>query len=258
VNIGLLVLLGAAIGAILGALGGGGAILTVPALVYLVHQSPQNATTGSLIIVGATALTAVISHAHAGNVRWRIGLSFALAGVGGAIGGTALNHLVPGHVLILSCAGLLLICGALMLRRKRTTEQPPENLADRPMSTRALTRTLSAGLVVGFLTGFLGVGGGFVIVPALVVAVGLPMNSAVGTSLLIIAANCATSLAARTGISHIDWKIILPFAISAMVAALAGRRIASALPQRAVTHAFAALVLAVAGYMAVHTLAFAA
>jgi uncharacterized membrane protein YfcA len=104
--------------------------------------------------------------------------------------------------------------------------------------------------VVGFLTGFLGVGGGFIIVPALVLAIDMPMPIAVGTSLLIIAINSGASLAARTGHAHFDWPIIVPFTIAAMAASLAGKKIADQLPQTVTTRAFAVLILAVAAYTA--------
>ncbi|GAA2527973.1 sulfite exporter TauE/SafE family protein [Pilimelia columellifera] len=252
-----ILLLGAIIGVVLGGMGGGGATLTVPALVYLAGQDAQDATTGSLIIVGVTALAAVVGHARAGAVRWRIGAQFALAGIGGAVLGSALNQLASTRFLILSCAALLLVSGALMLRHAR--RPGPVGVGDTATAKRAgagaVGRVAGAGVAVGFLTGFLGVGGGFVIVPALVLAVGLPMNAAVGTSLLIIAANCATALAARTGVADLDWMVIGPFAAAAMSAALGGRRLAALVPQRTVTRAFATLTLVVAGYMAVRTLA---
>ncbi|MBC9005721.1 sulfite exporter TauE/SafE family protein, partial [Micromonospora aurantiaca (nom. illeg.)] len=120
--------------------------------------------------------------------------------------------------------------------------------------TGTAAKVVIAGLLVGFLTGFLGVGGGFVIVPALVIVLDLPMPVAVGTSLLIIAINSAASLAARTGHAHFDWTIIIPFTLAAMAASLAGKKIADRLPQTVTTRAFAVLILAVAAYTAGHTL----
>jgi len=114
-------------------------------------------------------------------------------------------------------------------------------------------RVLAAGVAVGFLTGFFGVGGGFVIVPALVLALGLPMQTAIGTSLLVIAINSAASLAARAGNAHFDWELIVPFTLAAMVATTIGKRVADRVPNRTLSRAFAVLLLAVAGYTGIHS-----
>jgi uncharacterized membrane protein YfcA len=279
--------LGVLIGAVLGALGGGGTILTVPALVYLLGQNPQDATTSSLIIVGLTAVVGTVGHARSGHVRWRTGIAFGVAGIAAAVAGTAANRYVKPDVLLLGFAALMAVAAIGMLARARhepATPEPAEYL--RPplarrrhnpaaatlnggQSTAQLSRTtpparrarsitaakiVVAGLAVGFLTGFLGVGGGFIIVPALILAIDLPMPIAVGTSLLIIAINSGASLAARTGHAHFDRPIIVPFTIAAMAASLAGKKIADRLPQTVTTRAFAVLILAVAAYTAGHTL----
>jgi len=264
--------LGLLIGAVLGALGGGGAILTVPALVYLLGQNPQDATTSSLIIVGLTAVFGAAGHARSGHVRWRTGTAFGVAGIAAAVAGTAANRHVDPEVLLLGFAALMAVAAIGMLVRLRRDPAPavpadertapsgggrtgtaqltrPETAAGRTR-TRTAGKILIAGVLVGFLTGFLGVGGGFIIVPALVLVLDLPMPIAVGTSLLIIAINSGASLAARTGTAHFDWKIIIPFTIAAMAAGLAGKNIADRLPQTTTTRAFAVLILAVAAYTA--------
>ncbi|GIE28959.1 UPF0721 transmembrane protein [Actinoplanes italicus] len=268
--------LGLLIGAVLGALGGGGAILTVPALVYLLGQTPQDATTSSLIIVGLTAVVGAIGHARSGQVRWRTGTAFGVAGIAAAVAGTAANRHVDPQVLLLGFAALMTVAAIGMLARSRhepdhqdPPPQPPAPAGHRGAGTAQLTRPapaparartmtavkiVVAGVAVGFLTGFLGVGGGFIIVPALVLVLGLPMPIAVGTSLLIIAINSGASLAARSGTAHFDWQIIIPFTLAAMAASLAGKKIADRLPQTVTTRAFAVLILAVAAYTAGHTL----
>jgi hypothetical protein len=267
--------LGLLIGAVLGALGGGGAILTVPTLVYLLGQNPQDATTSSLIIVGLTAVVGAIGHARSRHVRWRTGLAFGVAGIAAAVAGTAANRHVEPHVLLLGFAALMAVAATGMLLRAHHEPATPQSTDDPAPSrsgrsrTAQLTRTapaasptrtvtaakiVVAGVLVGFLTGFLGVGGGFIIVPALVLALDLPMPVAVGTSLLIIAINSGASLAARTGTAHFDWRIIVPFTIAAMAAGLAGKKVADRLPHTVTTRAFAVLILAVAAYTAGHTL----
>lgn len=264
--------LGLVIGLILGGLGGGGAILTVPALVYLLGQTPQNATTSSLIIVGVTAVVGAAGHARAGNVRWRTGLTFGVTGIAAAVAGSVANRHVPPHVLLLGFAGLMVVTAVGMLVQPRRGRQPRPSAPRRPLGaggspttvdlapSAEATRTgttlkiVLAGLAVGFLTGFLGVGGGFVIVPALVLVLELPMPAAVGTSLVIIAINSLAALLARSGHDHVDWATTVPFALAAMAASLGGKKAADHVPEKVTTRAFAGLVLLVAAYTAVRTL----
>jgi uncharacterized membrane protein YfcA len=278
VSIAVALLVGLLIGGVLGALGGGGAILTVPALVYLLGQTAQDATTSSLVIVGVTAVAGALAHARAGRVRWRTGTAFGVAGILAAFAGTALNHRVDAHVLLLGFAGVMLVAATGMLLRARsdtkradhpTTSTPrpagpagaATTVAPHPAALRSrrdtaiAVKVIGAGLAVGFLTGFFGVGGGFVIVPALVMVLGFPMPAAVGTSLLIIAVNSAASLAARAGHAHFDWAVIIPFTLAAMAATLAGKRIADRLPGTTLSRAFAGLLLAVAAYVAITSIA---
>ena len=205
---------GLLIGVLLGALGGGGSILTVPVLVYLLHQEPHAATAGSLLIVGITAAAGMIAHRRAGRVRLAPGIAFGVLGVAGSYAGTRLSSSVPPGLLLSLFAGLMLAAAAAMLRRRGTAGRrepaagsPPVSVqasgrqpAWRPGGSTVLRRVLkiiAAATGVGLLTGFFGVGGGFVIVPALVLVLGFDMPAAVGTSLLVIAINSAAALAAR-------------------------------------------------------------
>lgn len=251
--------LGLVIGISLGALGGGGSILTVPALVYVIGETAGRATTGSLVIVGVTALTGTVGHARAGRVRWTRGLIFGVVGIGGSLLGSRLNTLVNPNVLLLAFAGLMLVAAAAMLRRQASSERDPSSAdANAPADTHLrLGRVIAvavAGTIVGFMTGFFGVGGGFVVVPALVLALGFRMGEAVGTSLLVIGINAVAALAARAGAATIEWSVVLPFTLAAMVGSLFGNGIASRVPAGRLTRAFAALLVVLAAYVAARSI----
>lgn len=282
------VALGVAVGLVLGVLGGGGAILTVPALVYLLGMPASEATAASLVIVGVAAATSSLTHARAGAVHWGTALVFVAVGVPATVAGAALNHQAPPTVVLVSFAVVMLASAAAMVhrtlkRRAPTASERPEDRAalvgtiesELPVSgassteamvavrapTRAAARPLVAarrrravqvalaGLLVGLLTGFLGVGGGFVIVPALVLALGLSLPVAVGTSLVVIALNSGVSLLARASTAHFDWAIIVPFSLGAVAASFAGRPLAARLSPRAASLSFAGLLVLVAAYI---------
>jgi uncharacterized membrane protein YfcA len=252
--------LGLLIGLALGALGGGGSILTVPALVYVLDQDPHTATTSSLLIVGLTSLIALVPHARAGRVRFGQGLVFGALGTAGSLGGSALAARVPPQVLLTAFGALMLVVATLMLRRslRPGAASGVEDLTAEPLLTfRPLScacprvaKVVATATAVGLLTGFFGVGGGFVLVPALVLALSFPMPVAVGTSLLVIAVNSATALAARVSTSgmHLDWKLIAGFTAAAIAGSLLGGRITARVGARHLTTAFAVLLTAVALY----------
>ncbi|QNF94129.1 sulfite exporter TauE/SafE family protein [Janibacter sp. YB324] len=254
--------LGLAIGLTLGALGGGGSILAVPVLVHLLGQGPVAATTSSLIIVGITSVLSLPAHHRAGRVRLGQGLTFGLLGVLGAVAGSAASRAVEPDVLMTAFAVLMTVVAVLMLRRGARPEPdlgPHEPILTLNPVTCACPRLLKlvvAASLVGLLTGFLGVGGGFVVVPALVMVIGFPMPVAVGTSLLVIAVNSATSLVARFqhGAGELDWPLILGFAAAAVVGSLLGSRVADRIPAQRLSKAFAVLVLGVAALTAAQAL----
>lgn len=243
------VALGLAIGLTLGALGGGGSILTVPALVYLLDLTPQEATSASLVIVGVTAVAGAVSHTRSGGTRWRAGGLLALLGIPASVLGSRLNARVDPDVLMLSFAGLILVAAAGMLLRRSGSAPDPGPTRGR-RSLRGSLTLLAAGLGIGFLTGFLGVGGGFVVVPVLVILLGMPMGVAVGTSLLVIALNSAVALGSRAGTGSFAWEVIVPFTAAAVVASTAGAAVARRLPTSSLSRAFGVLLLLVAGYVA--------
>jgi uncharacterized membrane protein YfcA len=245
--------LGAAIGLVLGALGGGGSVLTVPALVFALGLTAQAATTASLVIVGITALVAAFGHARSGHVQWRAGLLLAAAGVPASLGGTALNRLVGQNVLLLAFAVLMLVAAVgMLIQPPNSSDDDGQAAGERDRGQRRLwLRLTAAGLLIGALTGFFGVGGGFVIVPVLVVALSFPVASAVATSLVVIALNAAVALGARIGQADLDWAVLAPFTAAAVLASLVGTRVADRLPATILTRAFAVLLIFVAVYVAV-------
>jgi uncharacterized membrane protein YfcA len=254
--------LGLLIGLALGALGGGGSILTVPALVYVLDQDPRTATTSSLLIVGLTSLIALVPHARAGRVRFSQGLMFGALGTGGSFAGSALASHVAPQVLLTAFAGLMLVVATLMLRRSLRPGGPagPDDTTGEPILTLhplscacpRVAKVIVTATAVGLLTGFFGVGGGFVLVPALLLALSFPMPVAVGTSLLVIAVNSATALTARLSSSnlHLDWRLILAFTVAAVAGSVLGGRITSRVHPRHLTRAFAVLLVGVAVYSA--------
>ncbi len=253
--LGIAIAVGVLIGVSLGALGGGGSILTVPALVYLLDQSPHAATTGSLLIVGVTGLVGMVAHLRAGRVRVGQGLTFGVLGIAGSYVGSRLSANVDPNLLLAGFALLVLGAAIAMLRRARGTRAPsaaPSCKLPSLIPRLDLCRTMRlvvAATAVGFLTGLFGVGGGFVIVPALVLALGFTMPVAVGTSLLVIAINSAVALAVRMGEhTHLDWPLLAVFTVMAIGGSLIGNRVASRVDATKLATAFSVLLVAVAVY----------
>lgn len=262
----LLIPLGLVIGLTLGGLGGGGAVLTVPVLVHVLGQEPRTATTSSLVIVGVTSLIAFVPHARRGGVRVGQGLLFGGLGTGGSLLGSLMASRVAPEVLLTAFAGLMLLVASLMLRRsfhdvpgREAVDHSPEAvLTLRPLTCACprLVKVVVTASAVGLLTGFFGVGGGFVLVPALVLVLSFPMPVAVGTSLLVIAVNSTTALLTRittTG-ADLDWPLIGCFTLAAAVGSLAGGRLASRVQPTNLTRGFATLLVALAVYTAVRAL----
>ncbi|MHB8438121.1 MAG: sulfite exporter TauE/SafE family protein [Acidimicrobiales bacterium] len=280
--------LGLFVGLALGALGGGGSILAVPALVYVVAVGPKEAVTTSLVIVGVGALGGMVGHWRAGRDRVAEGLWFSLAGVAGSLLGTRLNRAVNPDVLLVAFAVLMMAAAWRMLVTARAAgrvgekanlsagsgqdkthedrpvrsvsaggggittvfpqlgEPSPGSVARRSISTVA--KVMVVGSVVGFMTGFFGVGGGFVIVPGLVLALGFDMPIAVGTSLLVIAVNSAVALISRLATSGVDWHVALPFTAAGVVGAVAGNHLSTKARPPTLVRWFAVLLVAVAAY----------
>ncbi|MFC0597976.1 sulfite exporter TauE/SafE family protein [Streptomyces palmae] len=238
---------GGMVGLTLGALGGGGSVLAVPALIYLLGFTPAAATTASLLIVTATSVTALYAHARAGNVRWKAGGLFAAAGLLPAAAAGALAGRLPQPVLTGAFAAIAAIAAVRMLRPASAT--PGER---RPVG---VGRAAGTGAGLGTLTGFLGVGGGFLAVPALVTTLAFEMQAAVGTSLLIISTNSLASLATRGATaSGMDWAVVAPFAGAAILGAWDGKRLAAKISGNRLQRIFAVILLAVAVFMLIDAL----
>ncbi|MEU6549091.1 sulfite exporter TauE/SafE family protein [Streptomyces sp. NPDC046915] len=238
---------GAVIGLALGALGGGGSVLAVPALIYLLGFTPVAATTASLVIVSVTSATALAGHAREGGVRWGTGLLFAAAGIVPAMLGGAAAGRLPNTVLTGAFAVVAAVAAIRMLRRRPAPE------SHRPVRPG---RAAAAGAGLGAVTGVLGVGGGFLAVPALVGVVGLRMRAAVGTSLLVITVNSLAALALRAGTADgLDWAVIGPFAGAAILGAWDGKCLASKVSGPALQRIFALVLLAVAAFMLIDAVA---
>ena len=263
---------GTLIGLSLGALGGGGSILAVPVLVYLLDQSTTQAMTGSLVVVTVTSLTAAVAAHRAGNALLGRGVVFGAVGAGGAAVGATLSAHVSPDLLLAAFAALLLLVGGLMawrlLRSWRGQDPSPRHRArlgiDDPIVSISPTfvcrcpqalMVVTAATLVGFVTGLLGVGGGFLVVPALVLALGLPIELAAGTSLVAITVTSVAALAVRTGGgSAPDWGPVLLLTAVSVIAAVLGVRLAAVAGTARLQGAFTVLVLAVAAYTAARAL----
>lgn len=232
------------IGVSLGVLGGGGSILTVPILVYVAGMDPKEAIAASLFVVGVTSAAGAISHARGGRVRWRTGLLFGAAGLVGAFLGGMLGGHLPGELLLIAFA-LMMVATSIAMIRGRTVDET------RKHTELPVFRVLLDGLVVGLVTGLVGAGGGFLVVPALALLGGLPMAVAVGTSLLVIAMKSLGGLAGYLSSVHLDWGLVLAVTAAAIVGSVIGGRLAGRIPEAALRKGFGWFVLVMGGFVLV-------
>jgi hypothetical protein len=246
--------LGAVIGILLGLLGGGGSVLAVPALVYGAGVPLSAAIPTSLLVVGVSSATAVLPRLRGGQVQWRIAAVFGGAGAAAAFAGAAVNRLLPAWLVLLGFAALMIAAGVRMLREKTTTGGSCALPGGGVNWRGCLPKAIGSGVVVGFLTGLFGVGGGFLIIPALVLLLGLPMTVAVGTSLVIIVINSAAGFAAHAGDTTLDYRVAAVFTLAAVAGSLAAARVASRLPADKLRRWFAYLVFAVAAFITAQAL----
>jgi hypothetical protein len=241
---------GSLIGFTLGLLGGGGSILTVPILVYVIGQDVHAATGTSLAIVGTSALLGAIAHGRRGNVRLKGGIAFGIISMLAAQPGVWLNRLVAGKELLLLFGCLMLVVGIRMVRRK--APPGPSEGADERLGTyapREWAQLLGLGGVVGLLTGFFGIGGGFLIVPALVLAGRFTAHHAVGTSLLVIAMTSASGILGHLHFGTVDLRIVGVFVLGGAAGILSGAALAGLVPERALARAFGWFIILLALYV---------
>jgi uncharacterized membrane protein YfcA len=236
------------IGVSLGLLGGGGSILTVPILVYVAGLPAKEAIAASLFVVGVTSLAGVVSHARGGRVQWRTGLLFGLAAMAGAFTGGLLGGHIPGDWLLIAFALMMVATSLAMLRGRKDKGSTSHRRADGGLP---LTRILIDGSVVGLVTGLVGAGGGFLVVPALVLLGGLPMSVAVGTSLIVIAMKSFAGLAGYLTSVTLDWPLVLGVTAAAVVGSLVGGRLAGRVPEAALRQGFGWFVLVMGGFVLV-------
>jgi uncharacterized protein len=239
----LAALLSLLIGVSLGLLGGGGSILTLPILVYVLHVEPKAAIAMSLVVVGITSATGSIAHARAGRVRFRTGLVFGATAMAGAYGGGKIAHFIPATALLVAFGTVMLVTSAAMMRGRRAPSP-----GDAPRDA-AIGNVLAIGAAVGVVAGLVGAGGGFLIVPALALFGGLAMPHAVGTSLFVISLQSFAGFAGHAGHVHLDWTLTGVITASAVVGSFAGTRLGRGLSPDALRRYFAWFVLAMAIFM---------
>lgn len=237
--------LAALIGLSLGVLGGGGSILTIPIFVYVLGYGPKESIAMGLAVVGATSLVGAGSHLRHGNVQLKVALTFGALAMIGTYAGARLSAFVPGAIQLIVFAVVMLVAAGFMFR-KGTVEA---DAATPPTSVRARVLFATASVFVGLLTGLVGVGGGFLIVPALVLFAGLPMKQAVGSSLLVISLNSFVGLVGYMGQVQLPWPLLGGFVLVAVLGILVGTRVAKGASQATLKRAFAVFLVLMGAFI---------
>lgn len=253
----LAVVSGSGVGFTLGLIGGGGSILAVPLLVYVVGvPSPHIALGTSAVAVAASAAVNLLGHARARTVKWPCALVFALSGMLGTAGGAQLGKMVNGSHLLLLFGALMIVVGAMMLRSRDTGHNAEVKLTRESMP-RLLPPLIGVGLVVGALSGFFGIGGGFLIVPGLIGATAMPLINAIGSSLVAVTAFGLTTAASYAASGLVDWFLAFLFILGGAVGSFTGIRVSRhlATQKHLLSMAFAGIVITVGIYIIIHSLA---
>jgi uncharacterized membrane protein YfcA len=252
----LSVLSGSLVGFTLGLVGGGGSILAMPLMIYLVGVPSTHVAIGtSAVAVAASAAANLIGHARARTVKWPCALVFAAAGMIGAAGGAELGKMVDGQKL-LALFGMLMVAVGLLMLRPRSDSGDPEVQLNAESAGRLLPLLIGFGLAVGTLAGFFGIGGGFLIVPGLIFASGMPLINAIGSSLVSVTALGATTAASYAFSGLVDWRLAALFvaggAAGGLVGIALGRRLSTR--KRTLSLIFSTIVIAVGVYVIVTSL----
>ncbi len=237
--IALAVALSVLVGVSLGLLGGGGSILTVPLLTYVAGVDAKNAIATSLLVVGVTSAVAAVTHARAGRVRWKLAGVFGVAAMAGAYAGGRLARFVPGNILLIGFAMIMIAAAVAMLRGRR-------ELADESAGRLPVIKILLQGAAVGLISGLVGAGGGFLLVPALALLGGLPMPVAVGTSLVVISVQSFAGLAGHLATESIDWRLAGMITAAAVAGSIVGGLLISRVDPAGLRKAFGWFVLVMA------------
>ena len=243
---------GLAIGLAVGTLGGGGSVLAVPILVYVLGQDVSEATSASLVVVAAGAVAGAVGHARAGRVCWRHAGWFTAAAVPGIAAGTLAAEIVTGPLLLAGFALVMLAAAHATWRKADDDHAAPDGMWERTGACPPLRlpRDLVGGGAIGFVTGLLGVGGGFLIVPTLAIALAFTMRTAVGTSLTIITATSMLGFGAHLIAGRsVDIDVVATLTVACVAGAVAGSALAGRIPQRALGRGFAVMVVLVAAYL---------
>jgi uncharacterized protein len=243
---------GSLVGFSLGLVGGGGSVLAVPLMIYVVGVPSVHIAIGTTAFaVAVNAAANLVSHARMKTVKWLCAGVFAVAGMVGAFGGSSLSKIVDGQKLLVLFALLMLIIAAVMFARRSV-----EGKADITLSRENFPKLAGSGLVTGALSGFFGIGGGFLIVPALMFAAGMPIINAIGSSLVAVAAFGATAAFNYARSDLVDWRLAAIFIAGGVVGGLAGSRVARMLGERrgALNIVFAGIIVVVAIYMLVRSI----
>lgn len=249
----LALLSGALVSFLLGLFGGGGSMLALPLLVHVVGvRSPHVAIGISAAAVAANALTNLGLHAHQSSVKWRCALLFSVAGVAGAAAGSMIGKRVDAEALLALFGVLMVIVGALMLRKPSSLGQPDVRLTLQSARTLA-PRLIILGFLIGAASGFFGIGGGFLITPALMWATDMPLSMAIGSSLVAVSAFGVTTAASYAASGLVDWPLAALFAVGGLLGGILGARLTVLLAARAraLRTSFAAFVIAAGCYIAV-------
>ena len=239
---------GGVVGLVLALVGGGGSILAVPLLVYVVGVTSTHAAIGTgAIAVAGSAIAGLLAHARHGTVKWRCATVFSLAGMAGALAGSSLAKLTDGMVLLTAFAGLMIAVGAATLAGRDETGDPQVRLTGATAPVLA-PRLAGGGFAVGALSGFFGIGGGFLIVPALMAATGMPLANAIGTSLVAVLAFGATTAGNYAVSGYVDWALALTFVAGGAAGGVIGAALSRYLTRvRGALRIVFALIVIVAG-----------
>jgi uncharacterized membrane protein YfcA len=235
--------LAALMGVTLGMLGGGGSILAVPILRYVVGLEAKQAVALSLAVVGITSAIGAFGYWRGGHVRLPMAASFGAVSMLGAFGGASIAQWLSGQTQLLIFSVIMLAAAAYLWR---TPQGPEGSTGNRRLGAKELSLAAAAGLGVGIFTGLVGIGGGFMIVPALVVFLKLPMREAAGTSLCVIALNAAAGMAGYAGHVVYPWPLLGAFTAAAVAGIVVGTRLAHRVPASLLRRVFAVLVLVTA------------
>jgi uncharacterized membrane protein YfcA len=253
----LLFSLSSLVGLTLGLLGGGGSLLAVPLLVYVAGLPPDGAIATSLLVVGVASAAAIAPHARSGRVRWADGLVLGAATMVGAYAAGRVARFVPPATLLALFAVVAFAAAVAMARGPRAAAgrapEPPRPLESaglgQPAAPRSTGRAIALGVALGAITGLVGAGGGFLVVPALVLSFGLPMSEAVGTSLVVIALNALAGFAGYLHHAPIEGAVTAAAAAGAVCGSFVGGRLVGRVPPLALRRAFAVLTLAASALM---------